>query len=116
LQEPSEAGAAATNKIARAFNRLEALHHSADGGLGFHPGERHPGAGVDARAKGKMPVGLAADIETVGVGELGRIAIGCADPDMDLGASRHRDVAQHRVLRRPAVAELVRAFDASSAR
>ena len=111
MKKSAEASAAAANKIARTFNRLEALHQPSNGDLCLHSGERHAGACMDACTKGEMPVGLSANVETVGVRELRRIAVGGANADMDVGAFRHRDAAQHRVLRCPAVSELVRAFD-----
>ncbi len=55
---------------------------------------------------------MPANVETVRIGKLRGIAVGGADADMDEGAARHGDAAEHRVRRRATVAELVRAFHA----
>ena len=61
-----------------------------------------------------MPVGLAAGVEAVGLGELRRIAVGGTDADMDVGAGRQRLAADLEVGRKAAVAELVGALEAQA--
>ena len=92
--------------------RREAPHQGADRHLRFHARERHPGAGMNAGAEREVPVGMPANVETVRVGKLRGIAVGGADADMDVGAARHRDAAEHGVRGGAAVAELVRALHA----
>jgi hypothetical protein len=58
---------------------------------------------VDASAKGEVPVRMPPDVEAVRFRELSRVTIGGPDADVDVGALRHRDAAQCRVLRRPGV-------------
>ena len=60
-------------------DRKQALGQSADGNLSFHPSQRHSRAGVDASAKGEVPVRMPPDVETVRFGELNRIAVGGPD-------------------------------------
>ncbi len=46
---------------------------------------------MDAETEGEMTVGGAGDIEFVGVGEVGGIAIGRAEPDGERRAERVND-------------------------
>src|SRR5574342_956774 len=52
----------------------------------FHARDVHAGAGVIAVAEGDVAVGLARDVEALGVGELRRVAVGGADRERDEGA------------------------------
>ena len=85
----------------------------ADGDAALEPRHVEAGADVGARAEGQVAVGLARDVEPVGIGELGGVAVGGADADGDEGAGRHGDAADLDVARRGhAVAELVGALEA----
>src|SRR5581483_6079105 len=53
------------------------------GDLQHHPGQVRPGAAVDPGREGQVPVGVAPGIEGVGVGELGRVAVGGRDRVVD---------------------------------
>ena len=65
------------------FDLREALHQAGDRDPPFHARHVHAGAGMVAVAKGDMTIRLAADIEAIGFGKLGRIAIGRADSQRD---------------------------------
>jgi hypothetical protein len=67
---------------------------------------------VRAGAEGQMPVGLAADIEPIGVGELGRVAVGGADAERDEGTGRYGDPADLGRCRADVIAVLIGAFEA----
>ena len=65
---------------------------AADGDAPFQPRHVEADAHVRARAEGQVTVGLARDVEPVGIGKLGRVAIGRADADGEIGARRDRYV------------------------
>ena len=95
---PATAGSRGTAPGRRAPARRqarsrEAREEPADGDAPLQPRQIEPGAMMRAGAEGQVPVGLAADVEAVGVRELGRVAVGGADADGDEGAGRHRDAA-----------------------
>src|SRR5678816_2670000 len=64
----------------------KALEQRIEGDAGFHARDVHARAGVVAVAEGDVAVGLAADVEAVGVGELRRVAVGRADAEGNEGA------------------------------
>jgi hypothetical protein len=64
----------------------------------------------DSRTKGKVALGMPADVETVGLRKVRRISVGGPDADMDVGALKHRYATQRRILRRSPVSDLVGAF------
>ena len=66
----------------------KAPEQAAKGDARFHAGDIHAGTGVLAVAEGDVPVGLARDVETLGVRKLARVAIGGADADGDKRALR----------------------------
>src|SRR5882757_5744166 len=108
--EASEAGPAATFVGAVAVQAVEPRHQPAEGDRALQAGQHGPQAHMHARPEGDVAVGLAGGVETVGLGELRRIAVGGADADMDVGAGRERLAAQLQVGGEPAVAELVGAL------
>ena len=110
VQETAEPRAAAAHEDAVPLDAREPRQHLADRDLGLHARERHARAGVDAGRKGEVAIGLAADIETIRVGELCGIAIGGADADVNIAPRRDRYPAQMDIPRRTPIAELVRAF------
>ncbi len=73
----------------------------------FHARQRISSAGVNATAEGEVPVGMAADIEPIGVGKLGRIAVGGPDARMHIGIRRQLLAADFGVTGGAPVAELV---------
>src|SRR5437588_11489572 len=77
-QEAAEAGTAAAHEVAGARDRSETADERADRHLRLHAGERHTGAGMDAGTEGEMAVGMAADVEPIGIGKLRGIAVGGA--------------------------------------
>jgi hypothetical protein len=94
------------------LDRRKARDQLADRDARFHARERHARASMDAGTEGEMPVRLATYVKPVGIGELCGIAIGSADRDMHIGAGLHWRAAERGVVRRAAVAELVRALHA----
>src|SRR5262245_22092812 len=76
-----------------------------DGNAPLQPRHVEPGAHMRAGAEGEVAVGLAADVESIRVGELGRVAVGGADADGDEGAGGHGDAAELDGARGDAVAE-----------
>ena len=90
--------------------RGKAPQQSPDRDLRFHAGQRHAGAGVNAGGESEMAIGLAADVEAIGIGKLRRIAVGGADADVHVGAGGQVDAAEPRVAVAAPIAELVRAF------
>src|SRR6185437_13728619 len=114
MQEAPEARAPAAHGGAVAFDPRKAPDQLADRDLRLHAGERHAGTGMNSRGEGEMTIGLPADIEALGIGELRGIAVRRADPDMDISAGRHGDAAELAVPCRAAIAELVRAFHAQT--
>src|SRR6202050_2546655 len=57
-----------------------------------------------------MPVRLAANIETIGIGKLLRVAIGGPDADVHVASGPDGNAAERRILDRPTIAKLVRAY------
>ena len=54
-----------------------------DGDVVFQPRKVQPGTSVDAESKRHVAIGIATEIETIGIAELPRIAVGGADADVD---------------------------------
>jgi hypothetical protein len=69
---------------------------------------------MHARAEGEVAVGLARCIEAIGLGKLGRIAIGGTDADMDVGAGSELLAADLEVGCKTSIAELVRTLEAQA--
>src|SRR5713226_423099 len=110
MQEAAEAGAAAARECAVPLDPRKPCQHLADRHLCLHAGERHASAGMDAGREGEMPVGLAADVETIRIFELRRVAVGGADADVHVAAGRNLDAAEAGIARCTPIAELVRAL------
>ena len=67
---------------------------------------------MNAETERQMPVGSAADIEAIRIGELCRIPVGAADTEMNVAAGRDRNATQRGVLGGAAVSQLVGTFHA----
>ena len=67
---------------------------------------------MDAEPERNVTVRLARQIESVRIGKLCRIAVGCTDTHRDSRLRRQRDAANLDVPRRDSVTELIRAFEA----
>src|SRR5437660_12722689 len=104
MQEAAETGADAARECAVLLDPRKPCQHLADRHLRLHAGERHASAGMDAGREGEMPVGLAADVETIRIFELRRVAVGGADADMNIAAGRNLHAAEAGVARRASIA------------
>src|SRR6476469_2080466 len=111
-QEPPESGTTAASGCAVERVSREARQQAADRDASFEPRKIEARARVDAEAECQVPVRRASDIEPVGIGELRRVAVRCADAQRHARSGRQLDVADARRLRRYPVAELVRAVEA----
>jgi hypothetical protein len=78
----------------------------------LQPGERHADALMRALREGQVPVGLAGEIEAVGLGELLGVAIAGTDAQGDAAAGGQVMTAERHPHRGHPVAELVGAFEA----
>jgi hypothetical protein len=74
--------------------------------LGLHAGQRPAETGVDARSEGQVAFVGAVDIEPVGVGEPGRVAVGGRDPGDDVLAAADAVAADVEVAHRYPPGEL----------
>src|SRR5215831_3050099 len=97
MQKAAKACAAATHEIADALDRGKALDQLADGDPRLHPSQRHSRASVNAEAECQIAVRRPADVQTVGIVELRRVAIGSRNAKMDVAAGRNGDAAQRGV-------------------
>src|SRR6185437_15233207 len=63
----------------------QSLYGTQQGNLPFESRDAHAGAGVRPGGECKMAIGLAGDIEALGIGELVRISIGRANAQRQVG-------------------------------
>src|SRR5262249_40785688 len=81
-----------------------------DGNARLESRHVEPGAHVRSRAEGEVPVGRARNIEPVGIGKFGRVAVGGADAQGDEAAGGHGNAADVQGGGGQAVAKLIGAF------
>src|SRR5580700_8538050 len=82
VAKTAEAGAPATDELTNALNGRKPLDQLLQGNLTFHSRQRISRAGVNAATEREMPIGVAADIDQVGIEKLGGITVGCTNTQM----------------------------------
>src|SRR5262245_22736873 len=110
LTETAEADPLIALRHAGPGDARKALEQRVEGDPRLHAGNVHSRAGVVAVAEGDVAVGLAADVEAVGLGELRRVAVGGADAQGDGGAFGEALAAKLERRSQSAVVELDRAL------
>src|SRR5438105_7689093 len=110
MQEPAKARAAVPHGIGSEDVARETPQESRQRYARFQTRQIDPGTGVNAESERQMPVRFARDIQSVGLGELRRIAVGGADTDGDARIRRKPEAADLDIRGGDAVAELDRAF------
>ena len=94
--EAAEADAPVAFGLSRELQVRKAREKARERDAAFHARDVHPGAGVLAVAERDVAVGLARDVEALGVRELARVAVRRADAEGDEGPCRQRRAARAR--------------------